>query len=261
MGMDEEMKMRNNGLGNGNRLYETEKYFLEGHKKHHQDARILFKVFYEMGKSLWNFRKIGPAVTIFGSARFKEGNPYYQLARETAKEISSAGINIITGGGPGIMEAANRGAQEGGAISIGCNIDLPFEQGMNPYIDKHFDFHYFFIRKMIMVKYSYAFILFPGGFGTLDEIFETLTLIQTHKIKNFPVIVMGTDFWNEMADFVNKSLISKGTISIEDVKLWKNTDDPEEALSYIADAMVERFGFNWKKKPQFKLRPELPKTS
>ena len=253
--------MEKDRFEDGSRLYETEKYFLEGQRKHHQDVRILFKVFFEMGNALWKFRNLGPSVTMFGSARFKEDNPYYQLAEETAKEVSKVGINVITGGGPGIMEAANKGAQQGNALSIGCNIDLPFEQGMNPYIDKHFDFHYFFIRKMIMVKYSYAFILFPGGFGTLDEIFETLTLIQTHKIKNFPVIIMGSDFWNEMGDFISKSLIEKGTISPDDVKLWKGTDDPEEALGIIADTMVEKFGFNWRKKKIFKFRPGIRKAS
>ncbi len=253
--------LETHGLEDGKRLYETEKYFLEGQRKHHQDVRILFKVFYETGHALWKFRNLGPSVTMFGSARFKEDNPYYQLAQETAKEISQVGINIITGGGPGIMEAANRGCQEGVATSVGCNIDLPFEQGMNPYIDKHFDFHYFFIRKMIMVKYSYAFVLLPGGFGTLDEIFETLTLIQTRKIKNFPVIVMGKDFWNEMTDFINKSLIEKGTISPNDIKLWKATDDPEEALQIIADTMVDKFGFNWKKKKLFKFKPKIKKAS
>jgi uncharacterized protein (TIGR00730 family) len=176
---------------------------------------------------------VGPAVSVFGSARTKRSSPYYRQARELGRMLAKAGYSVITGGGPGIMEAANRGCQEGGALSIGCNIELPKEQGLNPYVDLGVEFRYFFVRKVMFVKYADAFVIFPGGYGTLDELFEALTLIQTHKVQDFPVILMGTDYWGGMIDWIRASLLKEASINPEDVDLLRLTDDPKEALRII----------------------------
>ena len=184
----------------------------------------------------------GPCVTVFGSARFTEENPYYELAREIGGKLARKGFSVMTGGGPGIMEAANRGAHEAGGRSIGCNIQLPFEQAPNPYLDVFVDFRYFFVRKLMLVKYSHAFVLMPGGFGTMDEIFETATLIQTHKIRDFPLVLVGSHYWDELLDFMRKRMIPEGTISPEDIDRFLVTDSPEEAVSHIHSIVTERFG-------------------
>lgn len=182
---------------------------------------------------LHTFRNEGPCVTVFGSARFEEDHEYYALARAVGKALAEAGYTVMTGGGPGIMEAANRGAKEAGGRSLGCNILLPKEQGHNPYLDKWITFKHFFIRKVIMMKYSCAFIVLPGGFGTLDEAFETATLIQTNTIKQFPIITMGEPFWDELDDFMKKSLLHYETISPGDEKIFHSTQSPAEAIAYI----------------------------
>ena len=176
---------------------------------------------------------VGPAVSVFGSARIKSSNPYYRQARELGKMLAKAGYAVITGGGPGIMEAANRGCQEGGGLSVGCNIELPQEQGLNPYVDLGVEFRYFFARKVMFVKYADAFVIFPGGYGTLDELFEALTLIQTQKVQDFPVILMGTDYWGGMIDWIRASLLAESAINPEDVDLLRLTDDPAEAIRII----------------------------
>jgi len=176
---------------------------------------------------------VGPAVSVFGSARIKSSNPYYRQARELGKMLAKAGYAVITGGGPGIMEAANRGCQEGGGLSVGCNIELPQEQGLNPYVDLGVEFRYFFARKVMFVKYADAFVIFPGGYGTLDELFEALTLIQTQKVQDFPVILMGTDYWGGMIDWIRASVLAESAIDPEDVDLLRLTDDPEEAIRII----------------------------
>ncbi len=177
--------------------------------------------------------EVGPAVSVFGSARIKEDNRYYQQARELGRLLAEDGYGVITGGGPGIMAAANRGCQEGGGLSIGCNIELPHEQGLNPYVDLGVEFRYFFARKVMFVKYADGFVIFPGGFGTLDELFEALTLIQTEKVQDFPVVLMGTDYWSGMVEWIKGSLLAEAAINPEDVDLLRLTDDPHEAVKII----------------------------
>ena len=177
--------------------------------------------------------EVGPAVSVFGSARTKADHPMYAMARELGTMLAKAGYSVITGGGPGIMEAANRGCQEGGALSIGCNIELPMEQGLNPYVDLGIEFRYFFARKVMFVKYADAFVIFPGGYGTLDELFEALTLIQTHKVQDFPVILIGTEYWGGMIEWVKGALLKEAAINQEDVDLLRLTDDPKEAVRII----------------------------
>jgi uncharacterized protein (TIGR00730 family) len=183
--------------------------------------------------------QLGPAVSIFGSARTQEDDPMYQETVRTAKLLAEAGLVVITGGGPGIMEAGNRGAKEGGGVSVGLNIELPFEQGSNPYVEIPIDFHYFFVRKTMFVKYAQSFVIFPGGFGTLDELFEALTLIQTGKIYNFPVILFGSEYWSGLLDWLRNTMLAKGNISPPDVDLMMVTDSPEEVRDLIMTAMVE----------------------
>ncbi|MCE9620686.1 MAG: TIGR00730 family Rossman fold protein [Planctomycetes bacterium] len=201
------------------------------------------------------FRKlhfVGPCVTVFGSARFDEKNGWYQLARQVGSELGRRGFTVMTGGGPGIMEAANRGARDVNAPSIGCNIKLPHEQIQNAYCDRTIWFQYFFIRKVMLVKYSYGFVVMPGGFGTLDEFFEAITLVQTKKIDDFPVVLMGRAYWDELFDFVNTRLVPAGTISPTDTLLYKITDDPVEAADYISEPARLRFGLKHGEKPRRK---------
>jgi uncharacterized protein (TIGR00730 family) len=176
---------------------------------------------------------VGPAVTIFGSARAPAGSPDYELARDIARRLAGFGFAIITGGGPGIMEAANRGCREGGGLSIGCNIELPHEQGLNEYVDLGVEFKYFFARKTMFVKYADAFVIMPGGFGTLDELFESLTLIQTGKIRDFPVVLVGSGYWRGLIDWMRSTQIPAGTITQADLDLLKLTDDPDEVCDII----------------------------
>jgi uncharacterized protein (TIGR00730 family) len=183
---------------------------------------------------------VGPAVSVFGSARTKTSDPNYKLARELGRLLAVQGFAVITGGGPGIMEAANRGCQEGGGLSVGCNIELPLEQRLNPYVDLGVEFRYFFARKVMFVKYADAFVIFPGGYGTLDELFEALTLIQTKKILNFPVILMGGKFWGPLLDWIRDTLARAATIDPEDVDLLRLTDDPAEACKIINAYVTER---------------------
>lgn len=178
--------------------------------------------------------QVGPAVTIFGSARTSEADPYYARAVATGRLLAERGFAIITGGGPGIMEAANRGAREGGGRSIGCNIELPHEQGTNPYVDLSINFRYFFVRKTMFMKYAEGFIIFPGGFGTLDELFEALTLIQTGKVRNFPLILFGTAYWGGLLDWIRGPMLAEGKVSPGDLDLFMLTDDPAEAAEIIS---------------------------
>ncbi|MCB9897222.1 MAG: TIGR00730 family Rossman fold protein [Planctomycetes bacterium] len=185
---------------------------------------------------------MGPAVTVFGSARFDESHRYYALAREMGRRLARSGFTVMTGGGPGIMEAANRGAREERGPSVGCNIKLPKEQAPNPYLDRFVDFHYFFVRKVMLVKYSYAFVVLPGGFGTMDEIFETATLVQTAKICDFPLVLMGTDYWRPLIEFLRQRMVPEGTIAAADVDRFVLTDDPDQALAAILESAFSRFG-------------------
>jgi uncharacterized protein (TIGR00730 family) len=183
--------------------------------------------------------ELGPAVSIFGSARTKPDNPYYQATVETARLLAEAGLAVITGGGPGIMEAGNVGAREGGGVSVGLGIELPFEQGVNRFVDVPINFRYFFVRKTVFVKYAQAFVIFPGGFGTLDELFEALTLIQTGKIRNFPVILYGSDYWRGLLDWLRNTMLTGGKISQADLDLMVISDSPQEIRDLIMEAMIE----------------------
>ena len=177
--------------------------------------------------------RVGPAVTVFGSARTPRDSELYKLARRIGRQLAEAGYAVITGGGPGIMEAANRGCREGGGLSVGCNIELPMEQGLNPYVDLGIEFRYFFARKTMFVKYADAFIILPGGFGTLDELFEALTLIQTHKVRNFPVVLVGRSYWSGLLDWIHDTLLAKGAIEEADLALLQITDDPDEVVKIV----------------------------
>jgi uncharacterized protein (TIGR00730 family) len=192
-----------------------------------------------------SFHFAGPCVSVFGSARFEEGHGYYALAREVGARLATAGFTVMTGGGPGIMEAANRGAKEAGGVSLGCNIKLPVEQLPNPYLDRWITFDHFFVRKLMLVKYSYAFIALPGGFGTLDEIFETATLTQTGKIRDFPLVLMGTDFWHPLLEFFRDRLVAARTINLADCERILVTDSAEEAVGAVTDVAMQRFGLTY----------------
>ncbi len=196
-----------------------------------------------MGEFVWGFDNLADVrdgVSIFGSARTKPEDPHYAAAVETARLLAQAGIPVITGGGPGIMEAANRGALEGGGLSIGCNIELPFEQGSNPYLTRSLNFKFFFVRKTMFVKYATAFIVFPGGYGTLDELFEALTLIQTGKVKDFPVILFGKEYWKGLGEWLSQTVAAQGKVDAKDLLLFKVTDDPAEATRLVIKAREKR---------------------
>lgn len=199
------------------------------------DSWAIFKIMGEFVNGFEKMSAIGPCVSVFGSARVRPGNHYYDLAVKIAKRISEAGYGVITGGGPGIMEAGNKGANLAGGTSVGLNIDLPFEQHDNPFIDddKSLDFDYFFVRKVMFVKYSQGFVVMPGGFGTLDELFEAITLIQTHKIHTFPIILVGTEFWKGLLDWIKNTMLEAGNISPQDLDLIQLVDTEDEVVEII----------------------------
>ncbi|MEZ4859205.1 MAG: TIGR00730 family Rossman fold protein [Flavobacteriaceae bacterium] len=199
------------------------------------DSWAIFKIMGEFVEGYEKLSRIGPCVSIFGSARTQPHHKYYKLAESIAKKITENGYGIITGGGPGIMEAGNKGAHLAGGTSVGLNIDLPFEQHDNPFIDKDksIDFDYFFVRKVMFVKYSQGFVVMPGGFGTLDELFEAITLIQTHKIDRFPIILVGSEFWSGLIDWIKKTLIEQGNISPKDIDLFNLVDTEDEVLEIL----------------------------
>jgi uncharacterized protein (TIGR00730 family) len=205
-----------------------------------KELSLLFGVFKDFFHGLRGLHFVGPCITVFGSARFTEEHPYYQLARDMGAAIAKLGFTVMTGGGPGIMEAANRGAKDVNGRSVGCNIELPFEQSHNPYLDKWVTMKYFFVRKVLLLKYSYGFIIMPGGFGTMDEMFESLTLIQTGKVKNFPIVVMGKEFWEPMQPFLQQ-MVKVGTISPEDMDLMLFTDSVDEAIDYLKQRSIKEF--------------------
>ncbi|HLT24091.1 MAG TPA: TIGR00730 family Rossman fold protein [Ignavibacteria bacterium] len=223
-------------------------HFLEGPKSRGSELWYAIKIFIEFIKGFRVFHFLTPCVTVFGSARFKEEHRYYKLGRHIGGELAKMGFTVMTGGGPGVMEAVNRGAMEAGGRSVGCNIELPFEQQPNPYMDKWVELDFFFVRKVMLLKYSYGFIVLPGGFGTLDELFETLTLIQTQKIKNFPVVVMGKDFFGPIIKQMDV-MLQEGTISEEDLKLILFTDNVDEAMAHIHFYAIKQHGL---KKKEFK---------
>jgi uncharacterized protein (TIGR00730 family) len=198
-----------------------------------QDEARLYRIREEVDRGFDALRDVEDGVSVFGSARIAEGHPWYELCRETAVCLAKHGFAVITGGGPGLMEAANRGAAEAGGLSIGLNIELPMEQEPNRYANRGIQFHYFFARKLMFVRYARAFVIFPGGFGTLDELFESLTLIQTHRIKHFPVILVGSDFWSPMLGWIDDSLEDNGLISPGDKELLVVADEPEEICDRV----------------------------
>lgn len=227
-----------------------ERRFLAGPRSRTEELWRAVRIFAEYLRGLRALHFVGPCVTVFGSARFDEGHEYYALARATGAELARAGFAVMTGGGPGIMEAANRGAQEAGGHSIGCNIELPMEQSPNPYLDTFVEFHYFFLRKVMLVKYSYAFVALPGGFGTMDELFEALTLVQTQKIMNFPVILMGVDFWHPIIEQVADTFLRAGTVDRIDIDRIYMTDSPEQAASIVREAALRQFGLRYGVRPR-----------
>ncbi len=240
-------------------------HFLAGPQSRLSELRRLLRIGADFIRGFRGLHFVGPCVTVFGSARFPEDHRYYALAREVGRRLGRAGFTVMTGGGPGIMEAANRGARDVGAPSIGCNIILPTEQKPNPYVDRWLEFRYFFVRKVMLVKYSYAFVVLPGGFGTMDEIFECATLIQTGKIKNFPLILMGTEYWQPLHDFLCHGMVPEKTILPADCDRLLLTDSVEEAVDRIVAAATGEFGLVWEATPKDSPRwylgeQELPKS-
>jgi uncharacterized protein (TIGR00730 family) len=219
----------------------ADEIFLEGPNSRLAEFCTLLRVMRDFLRGFRALHFVGPCVTVFGSARVKPDDPYYELARKMGAAIARLGFTVMTGGGPGIMEAANRGAKDVGGRSVGCNIELPFEQISNIYLDRCVRLHYFFVRKALLIKYSYAFVVMPGGAGTLDEFFEALTLIQNGKIKNFPIVIMGTDYWRQLIDFIEQ-MAERAKISSSDLELIYATDSVEEAIAHIRSKAIERFG-------------------
>jgi uncharacterized protein (TIGR00730 family) len=221
--------------------------YLDGPKSRGYELTFAFKVFWQFLKGFRALHFMGPCITVFGSARFKQDHPYYSVARHFGKRIAQLGFSTMTGGGPGIMEAANRGAFENNGTSIGCNIQLPFEQHPNPYVHRSITFEHFFVRKVLLVKYSYAFIIMPGGFGTMDEFFETLTLIQTKTITQFPVVLYGKEYYKDLWDYIlymkNKEMISE-----DDLNLVLVTDDVDEAMRHIHTYISKNYTIKPRKK-------------
>ena len=220
-----------------------ERRFLEGPAWRLTELRRIVRIFFEFLRGFRHLHFVGPCVTVFGSARFPEGHRYYELAREVGRLGAEAGFTVMTGGGPGVMEGANRGAHDAGGRSVGCNIELPHEQKPNPYVDRFVEFRYFFVRKVMLVKYSYGFVIMPGGFGTLDELFEVLVLIQTKKVEGFPLILVGRDYWEPLIDFMHCRLIDGRTINREDLDLFSVTDSASEVESLLwrgVEASVDR---------------------
>jgi len=219
--------------------------FLRGPQRRSFELVRAVRIFLEFVRGFRALHFVGPCVTVFGSARFAENHPYYRLGREVGAFLARAGFTVMTGGGPGIMEAANRGAKEAGGRSIGCNIELPREQRPNAYLDRWITFEHFFVRKVMLVKYSYAFVALPGGFGTLDEIFETATLIETHKMREFPLVLIGVAFWRPLIDFLVNRLVAEGTCQPSDVERIFLTDSPREAVTAITEVAVREFGLSY----------------
>ncbi len=214
-------------------IQDAEKQFLKGRRERGEDLESAVRFFLEFLRGFESLSEEGPCVTVFGSARFAEGHDYYDLARQLGRRLAEEGYTVMTGGGPGIMEAANRGAREAGGRSIGCNIKLPHEQKPNAYLDHFIELDYFFVRKVMLVKYSTAFVVMPGGFGTLDEGFEVITLLQTGKLEGFPLVILGSEFWRGLREFAERTLIATGAIDPGDLDLFRGADSVDEAIALI----------------------------
>ncbi|MBZ5611104.1 MAG: TIGR00730 family Rossman fold protein [Acidobacteriia bacterium] len=230
-----------------------ETIFLEGPHTRGFELGRAFRIFHELIYGFRSLHFVGPCVTVFGSARFPEAHPYYALTRELGARIAQAKFTVMTGGGPGLMEAANRGAKEAQGVSIGCNIVLPKEQKPNRYLDKWVEFRYFFVRKLMLVKYSYGFVAAPGGFGTLDELFEVATLIQTGKIRNFPVVLLGVAYWSPLLEFLRESPLTNAAIDAQDLDRMLLTDSPSDAVSFIQKCATGQLGLRYVRRPPRKL--------
>lgn len=236
-----------------------EEAFLEGPRTRWVEFFFVLRVFKDFVRGFRALHFVGPCITVFGSARFKEDHEYYKMAYAVGKKLAEAGVTVLTGGGPGIMEAANRGAYENGGISVGCNIDLPMEQEANPYMHRWVNIKYFFVRKVLLVKYSFAFVVLPGGLGTMDEFFETLTLIQTGIIKNFPVVLMGKKYYEPLSEMLRKMVAHK-TISEDDLKLVLLTDDIDEADRHIQEYVMKNYKVTRIRPSRF-LREQITKAN
>jgi uncharacterized protein (TIGR00730 family) len=223
----------------------ADEILLEGPHSRRSELLRAFRIFLELVHGFRGLHFVGPCVTVFGSARTPETHPHYVLTRDLGARLAKAKFTVMTGGGPGIMEAANRGAKDAGGFSVGCNIKLPKEQKPNPYLDKWIDFRYFFVRKVMLVKYSYGFVAAPGGFGTMDELFEVATLIQTGKIKNYPVVLLGVDYWTPLLDFLRNSMLASAAIDAKDLDHLMITDSPEEAVTYILEVATKNLGLHY----------------
>jgi uncharacterized protein (TIGR00730 family) len=239
--MKEEQKASNKTDWGHNSGNEEERAFLEGPHSRTFEFLHAFSVFSEMLRGFRKLHFISPCVTVFGSARFDENHQYYELSREMGRELVRHGFGVMTGGGPGVMEAANRGAKDLMGTSIGCNITLPREQTPNPYLDRWVEFKYFMVRKYMLAKYSYGFVAMPGGFGTLDELFTVLTLIQTGKMKNFPIVMMGTEFWQPLKSLIEERLVDAKTINPSDTEFLYFTDSPKDAANFIQSIAMRDF--------------------
>jgi uncharacterized protein (TIGR00730 family) len=224
-----------------------ERYFLEGPRSRRKELLFLINVFKDFFRGVRKLHFVGPCVTVFGSARFKEDHPYYQQSMQVGAALARMGFTVMTGGGPGVMEAANRGAKEAGGHSVGCNIILPMEQYANPYLDHSVDIKFFFVRKVLLSKYSYAFVCMPGGMGTLDEVFEAITLVQTNKMERFPIVLFGKEFYKHIYEHV-LYMIEQGTISPNDLDLFLYTDSVDEMVQYLETFAIQRFGLKKKRK-------------
>ncbi|TAJ25374.1 MAG: TIGR00730 family Rossman fold protein [Planctomycetota bacterium] len=233
-----------------------ERQFLAGPDTRLAELRRVLRIASELVRGFRGLHFAGPCVTVFGSARFGPEHRYYELARGVGGELARAGFTVMTGGGPGIMEAANRGARESGGASLGCNIELPHEQRPNPYLDRFLTFRYFFVRKLMLVKYSYGFIALPGGFGTLDEVFETAVLVQTGKIAGFPIVLMGRDYWAELLEFVRGPMLAERTIERADIERLFVTDSPAEAVQHVRECATARFGLRLERRRPSRLLGE-----
>jgi uncharacterized protein (TIGR00730 family) len=227
-----------------------EREFLQGPRPRGAELGEALRIFWQCIRGFRKLHFVGPCVTVFGSARFREGHPYYELTREVGRKLAEAGFTVMTGGGPGLMEAANRGAKEAGGYSVGANIELPSEQKPNAYLDRWVEFPYFFVRKLMLLKYSYAFIAMPGGIGTLDEIFETAVLIQTGKIRMFPLVLLGLDFWRPLVAVLRDQLLAAGTIDRADVDRLIVTDSAADAVARIGEIATRDFGVTYGARPK-----------
>jgi uncharacterized protein (TIGR00730 family) len=227
-----------------------ERRFLLGPRRRTSELAFALRILGEMIRGFRHLHFVGPCVTVFGSARFADGHPYYELTRRLGAALAESGFTVMTGGGPGLMEAANRGARESGGGSIGCNIVLPEEQQPNRYLDDWVEFRHFFVRKLMLAKYSYAFVAVPGGYGTLDELFEIAVLIQTGKMTDFPIVLLGVDYWRPLVGYLRERLVGAGTIDASDVDRLVLTDSPTDAAALVRDRALGRFGLRYGERPR-----------